>query len=79
MRQSGFRPIVGLIALSVVVEAVIERRAFDVFDFVDPLIGTINGGKVQNDQSEWSFQLTMTGHVFPGATLPFGKSRRCTT
>lgn len=50
MRQSGLRPIVGLTALSVVVEAVIERRAFDVFDFVDPLIGTINGGKVQYDQ-----------------------------
>ncbi|KAE9372875.1 glycoside hydrolase family 92 protein [Stipitochalara longipes BDJ] len=32
--------------------------AFDVFDYVDPLIGTLNGG-----------------HVFPGATLPFGMAK----
>jgi len=44
MRQSGFRSIVGLVALSAVVEASNEKRAFDVFNFVDPLIGTINGG-----------------------------------
>ncbi|KAN0111029.1 glycoside hydrolase family 92 protein [Hyaloscypha variabilis] len=32
--------------------------AFDVFDFVDPFIGTLNGG-----------------HVFPGATLPYGMAK----
>ncbi|KAJ5679915.1 secreted glycosidase [Penicillium macrosclerotiorum] len=32
--------------------------AFDVLDYVDPLIGTANGG-----------------HVFPGATLPFGMAK----
>lgn len=30
----------------------------DIFQYVDPLIGTINGG-----------------HVFPGATLPFGMAK----
>ncbi|PQE10463.1 alpha-12-mannosidase subfamily protein [Rutstroemia sp. NJR-2017a BBW] len=37
-------------------EGSLEKRDFDVFQYVDPFIGTINGG-----------------HVFPGATLPFGK------
>ncbi|RDW89664.1 glycoside hydrolase family 92 protein [Coleophoma cylindrospora] len=36
----------------------IEKRDFDVFNYVDPLIGTANGG-----------------HVFPGATLPFGMAK----
>ncbi|PVH71934.1 glycoside hydrolase family 92 protein [Cadophora sp. DSE1049] len=58
MYQFGFRSIVGLIALFAVAEAGEKKRAFDVFDFVDPLIGTINGG-----------------HVFPGATLPFGMAK----
>jgi len=35
-----------------------EKTAFDVFQFVDPLIGTSEGG-----------------HVFPGATLPFGMAK----
>ncbi|TAQ91187.1 hypothetical protein B7494_g568 [Chlorociboria aeruginascens] len=38
--------------------AVTQKRDFNVFDFVDPLIGTVNGG-----------------HVFPGATLPFGMAK----
>ncbi|KAH7038921.1 glycoside hydrolase family 92 protein [Macrophomina phaseolina] len=32
--------------------------AYDFFDYIDPLIGTVNGG-----------------HVFPGATLPFGMAK----
>ncbi|KAM3087820.1 hypothetical protein ACMFMG_001890 [Clarireedia jacksonii] len=36
----------------------LEKRDFDVFQYVDPFIGTINGG-----------------HVFPGATLPFGMAK----
>lgn len=35
-----------------------NASAYDVFDYVDPLIGTVNGG-----------------HVFPGATLPFGMAK----
>ncbi|KAF4631465.1 hypothetical protein G7Y89_g6666 [Cudoniella acicularis] len=34
------------------------NNTFDVFKYIDPLIGTINGG-----------------HVFPGATLPFGMAK----
>ncbi|KAF7442924.1 Glycoside hydrolase family 92 protein [Pyrenophora tritici-repentis] len=33
-----------------------QPQAKSGFDYVNPLIGTVNGG-----------------HVFPGATLPFGK------
>ncbi|KAH9219256.1 glycosyl hydrolase family 92-domain-containing protein [Leptodontidium sp. 2 PMI_412] len=58
MYQLSFQSVVGLSALSAVVDAEVGKRAFDVFDFVDPLIGTINGG-----------------HVFPGATLPFGMAK----
>ncbi|PTB41731.1 uncharacterized protein TrAFT101_009655 [Trichoderma asperellum] len=36
----------------------IAQAAYDVFDYVDPLIGTSNGG-----------------HVFAGATLPFGLAK----
>lgn len=35
-----------------------QNDASSVFPYVDPLIGTINGG-----------------HVFPGATLPFGMAK----
>jgi hypothetical protein len=31
-----------------------EKRDFDVFDYVDPLIGTINGGKLSSSKSEIS-------------------------
>lgn len=49
----------------------------DILRFVDPLIGTTNGGMLAlwemdlegNDRSD-----DETGHVFPGATLPYGKS-----
>ncbi|KAH7379775.1 glycoside hydrolase family 92 protein [Cadophora sp. MPI-SDFR-AT-0126] len=58
MNHLSLQSLVALAALSVVVEAGDNKRAFDVFDFVDPLIGTINGG-----------------HVFPGATLPFGMAK----
>ena len=50
-----------LLALSATSSAVkLGKRAntTDGYDFVDPLIGTVNGG-----------------HVFPGATLPFGMAK----
>ncbi|KUJ23719.1 glycoside hydrolase family 92 protein [Mollisia scopiformis] len=43
---------------SVAMAGKIGKRSFDVFDYVDPLTGTSNGG-----------------HVFPGATLPFGMAK----
>ncbi|RYP90953.1 hypothetical protein DL770_002958 [Monosporascus sp. CRB-9-2] len=42
----------------VVSRAIGGVTGFDVLDYVDPLIGTVNGG-----------------HVFPGATLPFGMAK----
>lgn len=50
---------------------------FDVLDYVDPLIGTANGGAHrirQTRQSEMKLIKTHLGHVFAGATLPFGKN-----
>ncbi|KAL0263718.1 hypothetical protein SLS55_002699 [Diplodia seriata] len=35
-----------------------DTGEYNIFDYVDPLIGTVNGG-----------------HVFPGATLPFGMAK----
>jgi len=48
--------------------------AFDVFDFVDPLIGTLNGGMASTTSSAKNASNITQGHVFPGATLPYGKS-----
>ncbi|KAL1616821.1 hypothetical protein SLS54_008213 [Diplodia seriata] len=43
-----------------------DTGEYNIFDYVDPLIGTVNGGKHETfDQ----------GHVFPGATLPFGMAK----
>ncbi|KAL8294783.1 hypothetical protein RB600_000647 [Gaeumannomyces tritici] len=51
-----------LLALATLVVQVVSGQSsepgFDVFDYIDPLIGTTNGG-----------------HVFPGATLPFGMAK----
>lgn len=38
---------VPLIVSSLTASSEFENRAFDVFDFIDPLIGTINGGKLK--------------------------------
>jgi putative alpha-1,2-mannosidase len=35
-----------------------QNTSTDIFQYIDPLIGTTNGG-----------------HVFPGATLPFGMAK----
>lgn len=43
------------------------------YDFVDPLIGTINGGKNLHLNVIGLSHLHNIGHVFPGATLPFGE------
>ncbi|RFU28116.1 hypothetical protein B7463_g8224, partial [Scytalidium lignicola] len=49
---------IALQCTTVVSSAEVETRAFDVFKYVDPFIGTSDGG-----------------HVFPGATLPFGMAK----
>ncbi|TVY87384.1 putative secreted glycosidase, partial [Lachnellula willkommii] len=46
------------LALPLVFGLPAEKRDFDVFNYINPLIGTDNGG-----------------HVFPGATLPFGMAK----
>jgi hypothetical protein len=61
---------------SVAVNGGVEKQAFDVFDYVDPLIGTMDGGTSEYSFLPCSFSLlnltTILGHVFPGATLPYG-------
>ncbi|RDL31079.1 putative alpha-1,2-mannosidase subfamily [Venustampulla echinocandica] len=54
------KSLLGLLLVPLAVAAVEEARdtSFDKFVYIDPLIGTINGG-----------------HVFPGATLPFGMAK----
>lgn len=44
--------------LLLIIPTFAQNGSVDPFQFVDPLIGTINGG-----------------HVFPGATLPFGMAK----
>ncbi|KAH8887876.1 alpha-1,2-mannosidase, putative subfamily [Thozetella sp. PMI_491] len=51
-------PVAAALLLGILQHAQGAENAFDVLDFVDPLIGTTNGG-----------------HVFPGATLPFGMAK----
>lgn len=51
------------LALSVISQffvnpGVAQNTNTDIFQYIDPLIGTTNGG-----------------HVFPGATLPFGMAK----
>ena len=46
---------------------------FDVLDFVDPLIGTANGGRYHLTMIEKGASThRIPGHSFAGATLPFG-------
>lgn len=44
--KSGILAILALAIGQVVGNVCLEKRAFDVFDYVDPLIGTINGGEL---------------------------------
>ena len=37
-----------LIVSSLVASSGVQRKEFDVFDYIDPLIGTINGGEWSN-------------------------------
>jgi hypothetical protein len=47
----------------------------NVFQYVDPLIGTGFGGLKQEKKGETrSYVDNRAGHVFAGATLPFGTS-----
>lgn len=60
----------------------IARAAYDVFDYVDPLIGTTNGGNYFPTLI-WVLETNYSrirvndaqGHVFAGATLPFGLAK----
>ncbi len=48
---------------------VAEASSFDVLDYVDPLIGTVNGGELWNKADlllSFSPLTTDLGHVFPG-------------
>ncbi|KAH8669675.1 glycoside hydrolase family 92 protein [Tricladium varicosporioides] len=47
-----------LLSMPAVAVAQAGNSSYDIFNYVNPLIGTINGG-----------------HVFPGATLPFGMAK----
>ena len=49
----------------------------DVLDLVDPLIGTVGGGEwaLHRGLFSWRVDNHCVGHVFPGATLPFGMAK----
>ena len=51
----------------------VAAQTSDVLRFVNPLIGTTNGGipSTKHGQTR-SYVDNRAGHVFPGATLPFG-------
>lgn len=49
----------------------VKDAKFDVFKYVDPLIGTLSGGEEQHPYFG-PFIDTNLGHVFAGATMPFG-------
>lgn len=53
-------------------QAADQQSSFDVLDYIDPLIGTANGGmRLRFHLYQLLALLTrITGHVFPGATLP---------
>ncbi len=55
-----------------------ESAGPDILRFIDPLIGTTNGGGCAGADLLlaslcWSRLTWKTGHVFPGATLPYGE------
>lgn len=45
----------------------------DVLDYVNPLIGTTNGGMYTIHTAYYGYSDSYAGHVFPGASLPFGQ------
>ncbi|KAG6234616.1 hypothetical protein E4U25_005800 [Claviceps purpurea] len=55
--------------LLALVQATLSLSRFNVLDFIDPLIGTSNGVVLINTARESS------GHVFPGASLPYGMAK----
>jgi putative alpha-1,2-mannosidase len=63
------------LATQVALAAQTEKRAFDVFQFIDPLIGTSEGGKFRERIFPRSVVYVFAGHVFPGATMPFGMAK----
>ena len=74
------RKSLGTLALAgqVVIGLEFDKPDFDVFPYVDPLIGTANGGTERLKRRIWTSLMGAAGHVFPGATLPFGELGRCT-
>lgn len=50
---------------------------FDVLNYVDPLIGTTDGGMSYSSLLHcFDFKYShVTGHVFPGASMPYGMAK----
>jgi len=64
-----------LVGWAVTVTGAVQKSGYE---YVDPFIGTTNGGEYNCrwtvTPSPWrQSSLTRQGHVFPGATLPFGE------
>ncbi len=77
MRYVNLQSLAGVLSIQTVLSSGVasfeaEKRDFDVFDYVNPLIGTINGGDLKSLQDCLFRADRVQGHVFPGATLPFG-------
>ena len=72
MYRLGWLPALAISTCVVLGNETVVNKTFDVFDYVDPLIGTINGGPFSAVIVGLLLTRT-TGHVFPGATLPFGE------
>ena len=71
----GVAPAVALLAMPLTATSATghsARDTVDVLDYVDPLIGTSNGGKVAQSYHLQISWLTKIGHVFAGASLPYG-------
>ena len=63
-----------------VVATLVAGAAFvsaDVSNYIDPFIGTRNGGlsSLRNITFHPFINVLCTGHVFPGATLPYGMAK----
>jgi hypothetical protein len=49
----GFLTALALSICGVVAKEVLKKRAFDVLDYVDPLIGTSNGGELNSFNADY--------------------------
>lgn len=55
--------------------ASLRPRSTQNSEWVDPLIGTLNGGNKYSNTQDMHNANHEKGHVFPGATLPFGMAK----